>query len=356
MKKVSVIVPIYNVEKYLSKCLNSIVGQTYENLEILCVNDGSPDNSGEILRIFAERDNRIRIINKENGGLSSARNAGIKEATGDYIVFVDADDWIDFETIETAVKATEEDGVEMVLWGYVREFKRESVEKRIMDGDRIFDKDGTHRCIHRRMAGLLGEELSNPTNADSLATAWGKLYTTKKIKDNKLEFVDTKIIGTEDVLFNLYYFGYVESCKFIDKPFNHYRKDNEGSLTKKYKPELPNQWASLYEMMFKYVRTNRLRCSEDFEAALYNRVCLSMIGLGLNEYCQKTTFMKRAARIDGILNSPMYREAFSHLDLSYFPPHWKAFFRYCKTGSATRTCFLTGVMKRIIDSHNHSNK
>lgn len=352
MKKVSVIVPIYDVEKYLPKCLDSIVGQTYENLEIICVNDGTPDNSAEIIRSYVEKDKRIKTVNKENGGLSSARNAGIAVATGDYIIFVDADDWIDENTVEAAVNAAETEGFDMVMWGYTREFKSGAVEKHIFDSDRNFNKDETRFFVHRRMAGLLDEELAEPENADSICTAWGKLYNTKKIKENHLEFVDTKIIGTEDVLFNLYYFSFVDSCKFINQPFNHYRKDNETSLTRKNKPRLFEQWSTLYSMMFDYIKQNPVCCSEDFEAALYNRVCLSMIGLGLNEYCRKAKFLQHTAEIRKILNSPMYKEAYRRLDLSYFPLHWKLFFGFCKKGAAAGTCLMIQAIDMILNSKN----
>lgn len=95
MKKISVVVPVYKVEKYLERCVRSICRQTFENLEILLVDDGSPDNSGLMCDRFAEFDRRIRVIHKKNGGLSDARNAGIEQASGDYIAFVDSDDWLD---------------------------------------------------------------------------------------------------------------------------------------------------------------------------------------------------------------------------------------------------------------------
>ncbi|OUQ56652.1 hypothetical protein B5E58_10530, partial [Tyzzerella sp. An114] len=94
-KKISVIVPIYNVEKYLNRCVDSIINQTYKNLEIILVDDGSPDNCGKICDEYAKKDNRIKVVHKENGGVSSARNVGLNIATGDYIGFVDGDDWID---------------------------------------------------------------------------------------------------------------------------------------------------------------------------------------------------------------------------------------------------------------------
>lgn len=101
MDKISVIIPIYNVEQYLSKCLDSVINQTYKNLEIICVNDCSPDNSSQILEQYAQKDNRIKVINRDkNGGLSATRNTGMDIAAGEYIYFIDSDDWIHSGFIE----------------------------------------------------------------------------------------------------------------------------------------------------------------------------------------------------------------------------------------------------------------
>ena len=107
MSKISIIVPVYNTEKYLSKCLNSLIKQTYKDIEIIVVNDGSKDKSLEIAKKFAKQDNRIKVFNKENGGLSSARNFGIEKASGEYIGFVDSDDYIKenmFEILYNMIK------------------------------------------------------------------------------------------------------------------------------------------------------------------------------------------------------------------------------------------------------------
>ena len=101
---ISVIVPIYNVEEYLNRCVESIVYQTYQNLEIILVDDGSPDNCSHMCDCWAGKDNRIKVIHKENGGLSDARNAGMKIATGEYISFIDSDDWIDRKTFSLVME------------------------------------------------------------------------------------------------------------------------------------------------------------------------------------------------------------------------------------------------------------
>ena len=118
MKKISVIVPIYKVEKYLSQCLDSIVNQTYSNLEIILVDDGSPDACGEICDYYAGQDKRIKVIHQENSGLSEARNTGIRQATGEYLLFVDSDDWLLPDLCESAVKDMEIHKSDILVFGY----------------------------------------------------------------------------------------------------------------------------------------------------------------------------------------------------------------------------------------------
>lgn len=113
----SVIIPVYNVEEYLAKCLDSILGQTYQNLEVILVNDGSKDGSGSICDAYAQKDSRIRVIHKENGGLSSARNAGMDAATGEYITFVDSDDWLEADGYEHLMDLMERYQVKLVCGG-----------------------------------------------------------------------------------------------------------------------------------------------------------------------------------------------------------------------------------------------
>ena len=117
-EKISVIVPVYNVEAYLEMCVESILKQTYTNLEILLVNDGSTDNSGELCDQLAQRDQRIRVIHKENGGLSDARNRGIEEASSDLIGFIDSDDYIDEDMYETLYRQMLESNADLSMCGH----------------------------------------------------------------------------------------------------------------------------------------------------------------------------------------------------------------------------------------------
>ncbi|MDD6388172.1 MAG: glycosyltransferase family 2 protein [Bacilli bacterium] len=118
MDKISIIVPVYNAQKYLKKCINSIINQTYKNIEILLINDGSIDNSLEICKEYEKKDSRIIVINKKNKGVSNTRNVGIKKSTGDYIVFIDSDDWFELDAIETMYNIIKEKNLDMVRFNY----------------------------------------------------------------------------------------------------------------------------------------------------------------------------------------------------------------------------------------------
>ena len=112
--KISVIVPVYKVESYLEQCISSIIKQTYKNLEIILVNDGSPDNCGKLCDIYAKKDSRIKVIHKKNGGLSDARNVALDIATGDYIGFVDSDDWININMYEVLINEAKNEDADIV--------------------------------------------------------------------------------------------------------------------------------------------------------------------------------------------------------------------------------------------------
>ena len=133
MIKVSIIVPVYNTAQYLRRCLDSIISQTLEDIEIICVNDGSTDNSLDILQLYASKDKRIKIINKENEGLVSARKAGVSEAVGEYIGFVDSDDWIEKEMYGTLYCAASRDDADIVSTDYIQDGHYSSVSKDAID-------------------------------------------------------------------------------------------------------------------------------------------------------------------------------------------------------------------------------
>lgn len=185
--KVSIIVPIYKVEAYLKKCIDSIIKQTYKNLEIILVDDGSPDNCGKICDEFAIKDNRIKVIHKQNGGLSDARNAGLNIATGDYLYFVDSDDWISSNAIEVLISYFESNlDVDIVAGSSVdvHEYNGEILE--------------TSYSIPLGTISQLNKIEALKHNLQNGWAAWNKLYKKELFKD--IRFPKGKINEDEAVM------------------------------------------------------------------------------------------------------------------------------------------------------------
>ena len=128
--KVSIIVPVYNSSDVLCECVNSLINQDYENIEIILVDDGSTDNSGEICDSFQEKDKRVKVIHKKNEGQSAARNLGIQESSGDYVMFIDSDDWLDLDAVSTLVSYADENDLDVTRFNYIREFESKSIPKK----------------------------------------------------------------------------------------------------------------------------------------------------------------------------------------------------------------------------------
>ena len=147
-EKVSIIVPVYNVEQYLRKCINSILSQSYKNIELILVNDGSTDNSGKICDEYAEKDKRINVIHKTNGGLSEARNVGIENSTGSYLSFIDSDDYIDVDMIELLYYACVDNDCDIAVCGkYIEKEDGNYYLKNITKKSRVLSKNDTLKSI-----------------------------------------------------------------------------------------------------------------------------------------------------------------------------------------------------------------
>ena len=206
--KISVIVPVYKTEGLLDRCVESIVGQTYKNLEIILVDDGSPDNCPAMCDEWAEKDSRIRVIHKENGGVSSARNAALDIATGDYIGFVDSDDWIEPEMYSSLIQKISESGKNIALCSYYAvEISGERYECRCVVDKEVLDKDDYFRFI------VLGGDGGY---------IWNRLYDADILKEVRF---DEDIWYSEDLLFNFKTAQKSNGAAILDKiEYNYVQK------------------------------------------------------------------------------------------------------------------------------------
>lgn len=200
---VSVIIPVYKVESYLKRAVDSVIAQTYGNIEIILVDDGSPDNCGKICDEYAEQDARIFVIHKQNGGISNARNAGLGVSHGKYICFVDSDDWLETTYVESMVDAFEKHGVDLVACGV---HKTDRPKAKIDDTEEVIIKD-------KYMSTLQDDNIAG--------YAWNKLFLLDIIRRNCLQFDENIFIG-EDLLFVVSYLEYCVKTLFLQQELYNY--------------------------------------------------------------------------------------------------------------------------------------
>lgn len=222
MHKVSVIIPVYNVEKYLSRCLDSVTSQTYQNLEIICINDGSTDSSRQILEQYQKLDNRIVIYNKDKHLCAAAsRNFGMDVATGKYIIFVDSDDYVASVMIEKMVAHIEKTNAEVVTFDYfARNFRQWESNNRY-----------TYRW-HFDCNEVIQIDKENPINYFFLTVpCWNKIFTAEFLKRKNLRFPDYPIY--EDLVFWADVYLNAEKLYYAPEAYYFYRRKRKGSLMQK---------------------------------------------------------------------------------------------------------------------------
>ena len=244
MCRVSVIVPIYQVEAYLPRCLDSILVQTFEDFELILVDDGTKDSCPRIMEEYARRDSRIRQVHKENGGLSSARNAGLDIARGEFIAFVDSDDYIDSSLLADAVAAADASGAEQVLWNYRYVDERGVQDAYLHFDDEVIDLDrlGVANYFYGYwMPYRHGQE------------AWSKLYRRSVIEENGLRYAPNDEIFAEDTLFSAMYLLHTHKIAALSKPYVYYTQ-REDSLMGKKKPRLARRLTTLSIRLCDYAR------------------------------------------------------------------------------------------------------
>lgn len=221
---VSVIIPVYNAEKYLSQCIESVLDQTVSDFELLLVDDGSTDSSGALCDRYALSDARIRVFHRPNGGVSTARNLGLDEARGDYVVFVDADDWLNPDHLEQLLRSgIGEDGIAFSNFYRERPDGREGRPAPMPD----FDVENNHENCMKAIAQLL--------RARCFGWSWNKMFSRRTIERYSLRF-DPNIHYAEDEIFTARYCTYIRRIVCNSRPTYHYRYVATGLL---HKPKDP---------------------------------------------------------------------------------------------------------------------
>lgn len=252
---ISVIVPVYRVEKYLERCVKSILSQTYKNLEVILVDDGSPDQCPAICDACAEKDARVKVIHQENKGLSGARNAGIDAASGEYLAFVDSDDYVSPHFIEELYQLLQDTGcaIGQCRFSYVK-------------GDGLVEEGDSAFCIYRGES--LMEQLYGPEEkATCFVVAWNKLYRAELFKETGIRYPEGRIHEDEATTYRL--FHEAKKLAFLDRALYGYYTENGGSITSVFSAKRL-QWLTAHEERIAFFKKNGY---EKLLPAAYRKLC-----------------------------------------------------------------------------------
>lgn len=228
---ISIIIPVYNAERYLKKCIESILTQTYEKIEVILIDDGSKDNSGKICDEYATKDGRIRVIHKKNAGVSAARNTGIENAQGEFIAFVDSDDWLEKNSLEILHKEITEQNADIVAGTFVKIREKGAVKHNLKSG--IYKDGRIAESIIDLMEFLWG-------------TVWAKLFRRDIIANEKILF-NPEIPMGEDTLFLMKYMQFCKKIILKDELVYNYNCLVEGSAVRKFYEKYDEYFFCVYQ-------------------------------------------------------------------------------------------------------------
>lgn len=323
--KVSIIVPCYGVEKYLDRCMESIVNQTLKDIEIILVDDGSPDRVPQMCDNWAKKDSRIKVIHKKNAGLGYARNSGLDIATGEYVAFVDSDDFVDTKMYKLLYEHAKLNDLDTCYCGYS-----------YFDGSKETDRIETlkkntfykgRENVDSFLFSLIGMPSSSREDHLINVCVWRAIYSMKIIEKNNLRFVSEREISSEDIVFHADYLPNALSVGYLPLHLYKYRY-NPNSISHSYpiwkRNALINNALTIYDKLSEHYKY------EEFIVS-WSRLAFRDLKILLNrEALQAYTFSQKYKNIKNILDKPIFSRMFTVLDYHKLPTSLKALFLMSK--------------------------
>lgn len=342
---VSVIVPMYNVENYLPCCLNSLLDQSLDGIEIICVDDGSPDASGDIAANYASRHSNVKVVHRSNGGLGPARNTGIDNAAGTYIGFVDSDDWVEPDMYERLYRVAIEEDADIVVGGH-----KDSSEQRILCTKKHplagFTVRGSEEIEPVRVKLYGHAEDDNVTESFPMAV-WASIYRRDLLVGNGLRF---KPILSEDTLFNLRAYRCADSIVFTDITGYRYRKEGQASITKSLRPDLITRYEQFVEELFAAAEDERMLETVRMRIA---RTAIDCIRLCAGIIAESNISMKdKRLWLSNLMTSSLQVKYGSTLPLAALPPQQRLFEQLLLRGNYA-SCIVLLRFREWVKSFRH---
>lgn len=291
--QISVIIPAYNAERFVGDCLDSVIAQTYNNLDIVVVDDGSNDMTGSIVDEYAKRDTRIQVIHQKNAGLSRARNVGLKYARGKYIMFLDSDDWLEPTCCEIALGELQIESADLVIFEYYKEYKNKTVQMQTYSQKKLlYDIKEQKEFFLYDMRTI---------------TAWGKIYSAGVLEN--CEF-NENLETAEDVEFNYRVYDRVNKAVYLCKPLLHYRM-LEQSAIHGFDVNIKDKLIPVMDELLKWMSLK----GRDHIEAYYSFVAISFILVCQNGIClnKDSTFLEKKSEILGLKKEYHFRTLFNNI-------------------------------------------
>lgn len=335
MKSVTVIVPVYNVEEYLARCVDSIKNQTYKNLEIILVDDESPDNCSEMCDDFAKADSRIKVIHKQNGGLGFARNSGLELTTGEYVTFIDSDDWISESHIENLVREISENNADAVIGAHTKVNSLGGqtpnplrFEVGVYEGDDLLNK---------LVIPLFGTDLSQAQDIQIDASSCMNLYRVNTIRENSIKFISERQAVGEDTFFNIDFFKASKKVVAVNE-LGYYYFENTASISRKYNPERFPRSINFYNELKKRAEKFGLldKISFRIERSFLMKIRVALKLLSNSDLKRK----EKRREIKKILNNPLLKEVLRKYPIKSFIPSMRFLVRCMRWRNVTLVHFL----------------
>ena len=315
--KISIIIPVYNVEPYIKKSLDSVINQTYNNLEIILINDGSTDNSGKICDKYAKKDKRIKVIHQTNKRLSKARNNGLDKATGDYIMFVDPDDWLELNACELLINEIISQKKDILIFNIVREYGNESKKnsKFIFNEN---DKDLKYKTQAKILSSYL--KIDN-FKIKGIAYTWNKIIKKQLLDNIRFSFEGKKAMY-EDVVFCYCLLEKTEKIGFYDKHLYHYRISRKYS----YNEDIIKIMDEFYKIIKSYA--NNHKKDAYYNQSIYSRMLINLhkiINVNIYHKNNNVNVFKKNKMLRNEIKKKQYKEAIKNINYSNLNTYLKIY-------------------------------
>lgn len=329
MELISVIVPVYNVEQYLLRCVDSIRKQTYHNLEIILIDDGSPDQCPQLCETIRQTDARVKVVHKENGGLGFARNSGLDVATGTYVTFVDSDDWISEEHVENLYRAAREAQADAVIGSHTgvsakgtEEIHPIRMPQKLYEGSVI---------IEEIVLPLIGADADYPQDVRLNSSSCMNLYRMEVIRANHLRFRSEKVAVAEDMYFNIDFFCHANRITAVNET-GYYYFENTASISRKYDPKRFDRTVNFYRTIQQQLAQYGLedRVSHRAERSFLMKIRVAIRHIVLSDLPRR----QKIQEIRQILNHDLVKEVLGRYPVEAYIPAMRTLTKAMRRGDA----------------------